>query len=204
MLKLYCAPRTISTAVVAFLNDSGVHWEPIRVDVAGGEQTRPEYLSINPKGRVPVLATPGGLLTEAGAILEYLAETVAPGYVPADPLARARMREVMFYLASTMHVNHAHLRRGARWADSEAARADMAAKVPQTMAASAGYIESVMTGPLLFGSEPTLADFYLYTVCTWLEGDGVEVASFPKIGVFLATMGETRGVRMATEQGFFG
>ena len=67
MLKLYCAPMTISTAVVVALNE-GVHWEPIRVDVKGGEQTREPYLSLNPKGRVPVLLTPEGALTETGAI----------------------------------------------------------------------------------------------------------------------------------------
>ena len=66
MLKLYCAPRTISVAVVTLLNESGVHWEPIRVDLAGGEQTRAPYRALNPKGRVPVLMTPEGPLTETG------------------------------------------------------------------------------------------------------------------------------------------
>ena len=80
MLKLFCAPMTISTAVVVALNE-GVHWEPVRVDVAGGEQIRSEYLRINPKGRVPVLLTPEGPLTETGAILEYLGETALPDLV---------------------------------------------------------------------------------------------------------------------------
>ena len=204
MLKLYCAPRTISVAVVTLLNDAGIHWEPIRVDIAGGEQTRPEYHRINPKGRVPVLITPEGALTEAGAILEYLAETAVPGYVPADPLARARMREVMFYLASTMHVNHAHKMRGRRWANDEAALADMTAKVPETMAASCAYVEALMTGPFLFGPNLTLADFYLFTICTWLAGDGVDVSKFPRLSAFMATMEQTCGVRQARADGFFG
>ena len=171
------------------------------VDIAGGEQTRPEFHAINPKGRVPVLITPEGPLTATGAILEYLAETAMPGYVPADPQARARMREVMFYLASTMHVNHAHLRRGHRWATDEAAIANMAAKVPETMTASAAYIETLIAGPLLFGSDPTLADFYLYAVCSWLDGDGVEVAQFPGITAFMQAMEATRGVRQARAEG---
>lgn len=201
MLKLYCAPRTISVAVAAALYDSGIHWEPIRVDIAGGEQTREPYLSLNPKGRVPVLITPEGTLTETGAILEYLAETAMPGYVPADPLARARMREVMFYLASTMHVNHAHKMRGRRWANEDASLADMTAKVPETMTASAAYIEGLLTGPYLFGSAPTLADFYLYAICTWLEGDGVDVAQFPGLTAFIQAMETTRGVSRARAEG---
>ncbi len=188
MLKLYWAPNTISVAPAIALNEGGVHWEGIRVDFASAEQTKPEYQSINPKGRVPALATPGGVLTEAGAILEYLAATAVPGLVPADPFHAARMREVMYYLASTMHVNHAHKMRGARWADRAESWADMQAKVPETMHASAAYVEGLIDGPLLFGDAPTLADAYLYTVCTWLPADGVEVAEFPRLSAFMETM----------------
>ena len=181
MLQLYCAPKTISVAVVVALCDADIHWEPVRLDFSTGEQTKPDYLGINPKGRVPTLITPEGPLTETGAILEYLAETAMPGYVPADPLARVRMREVMFYLATTMHVNHAHKMRGHRWADNDASYADMTAKVPETMTASSAYIESLIEGPFLFGPAPTLADFYLYAISLWLEGDGVDLAAFPKL-----------------------
>jgi glutathione S-transferase len=204
MLRLYCAPRTISIAVSTALYQSGIHWEQIRVDIAGGEQTRPDYHAINPKGRVPVLMTPEGPLTETGAILEYLAETSMPGFVPADPLARARMREVMFYLASTMHVNHAHKLRGKRWASEQTSIEDMKAKVPETMAASCAYIERLIVGPYLFGSDLTLADFYLFAVCTWLEGDGVDVTQFPKLSAFIQAMEATPGVRQAYAAGLVG
>lgn len=204
MLTLYCAANTISTAVVVALNEAGIHWEPVRLDFAAGEQTTPDFLAINPKGRVPVLMTPEGPLTETGAILEYLAETAMPGYVPADPLARARMREVMFYLASTMHVNHAHKVRGRRWASEAASLADMSARVSETMTASAAYVEGLIAGPYLFGDDLTLADFYFYAVANWLEGDGVDVARFPRVTAFVAAMGSTRGVRRSRADGFFG
>ena len=203
MLKLYCAPMTISTVVVVTLNE-GVHWEPIRVDVKGGEQTREPYLSLNPKGRVPVLITPEGALTETGAILEYLGETALPQLVPIDPLARARMREVMYYIATTMHVNHAHMRRGYRWADQESSFEDMRAKVPQTMGASAAFIEDQIVGPYIFGPEPTLADPYLYTLTTWLGPDGVDIAAYPKLAAFKATMESRASVQKAWADGFYG
>ena len=203
MLKLYCAPMTISTAVVVALNE-GVHWEPIRVDVKGGEQTREPYLSLNPKGRVPVLLTPEGPLTETGAILEYLGETALPDLLPADPLHRARMREVIHYLASTMHVAHAHMRRGYRWADEESSFADMRAKVPGNMAASAAYIEALIEGPYIFGDHLTLADPHLYTITTWLGADGVEIEDYPKLAAFKSAMEERASVRKARADGFFG
>ena len=203
MLKLYCAPHTISTVIVTTLNE-GVHWEPILLDVRGGAQLKPEYLALNPKGRVPLLITPEGPLTETGAILEYLGETALPQLVPLDPLARAKMREVMYYLASTMHVNHAHMRRGYRWADQQSSFDDMAAKVPETMAASAAYVNDLIEGPLLFGEEPTLADFYLYSVARWLKADGVDPAAYPKIMTLHETMRARPSVVKAHADGFFG
>ena len=79
MLKLFWAPNTISVAVAIVLNEGGVHGDGQRLDFKSAEQTKPDYLAVNPKGRVPALVTPGGVLTEAGAILEYLAATAVPG-----------------------------------------------------------------------------------------------------------------------------
>ncbi|MFU1478536.1 glutathione S-transferase family protein [Roseovarius sp. C7] len=196
MLKLYYAPGTIATASVMCLRETGIDHELVEVDFTQSVQMSPEYHRINPKGRVPALDLGGEILTETGAILEYLAELVPDqGLVPGDPLKAGRMREVMFYLASTMHVNHAHKRRGHRWADKEDSLADMSAKVPQTMTDSARYMEeNIIVGPYLFGDVVTVADFYFYAICNWLEGDRVDVRQFPKIGAFRQAMRERASV----------
>ncbi|WP_170469939.1 glutathione S-transferase family protein [Ruegeria arenilitoris] len=189
-MQLYYAPRTISVAIAIALEEAGLNYEPVRLDFAGGEQTKPAYKQINPKGRVPALVVDGGILTETGALLEYIA-AVAPeaGLVPDDAVMAARMREVMFYLASTMHVNHAHKMRGHRWADKESSWNDMAGKVAQTMTESCEYITSNgLRGPFVLGETVSLADAYLYVVCSWLEGDGVDVSAFPKILAFREAM----------------
>ncbi|MCA0929400.1 glutathione S-transferase family protein [Ruegeria profundi] len=189
-MQLYYAPRTISVAVAIALEEAQLDYEAIRLDFAQAEQTKPAYAQINPKGRVPALAVEGGILTETGALLDYVA-AIKPeaGLVPSDPVAAARIREVMYYLASTMHVNHAHKMRGSRWADDESSWTDMADKVPQTMTASCKYITSNgLRGPFVLGEAFSLADAYLYVVCSWLEGDGVDVAAFPKILAFRAAM----------------
>lgn len=203
MLQLHCAPNTIAVAVIVALNE-GVHWEPVRLDFKSADQTKPDYLALNPKGRVPTLITPEGPLTETGAILEYIGETAVPKLVPADPLQRARMREVMFYLASTMHVNHAHKLRGARWANEQSSFDDMTAKVPETMAASCAFLEPQITGPYLFGPEPTLADCYLYAISTWLEADGVTVSDYPKLVAWRDKMETRASVQQARADGFIG
>ena len=188
MFRLHYAPRTISVASAIALEEASVAYEPVRVDFASAEQTGAAYLALNPKGRVPLLETPHGLLTETGAILEL----VAPGLVPVDPWDRARMRETLYYLASTMHVAHAHKMRGSRWADLEASHADMRAKVPQTMAASCAYLEGHLPlAPFAQGAQITVADPYLFVVLSWVEGDGVALADYPKLSAFAAMM-ETR------------
>ncbi|WP_299889615.1 glutathione S-transferase family protein [uncultured Ruegeria sp.] len=189
-MQLYYAPRTISVAVAIALEESGLEYEAIRLDFAAGEQTKPAYQQINPKGRVPALAVDGGILTETGALLEYVAaQAPEAGLVPDGPVMAGRMREVMYYLATTMHVNHAHKLRGHRWADKKSSWDDMTAKVAETMTASCDYIVSNgLRGPFVLGDRFSLADAYLYIVCSWLEGDGVDVADFPKIVAFRDAM----------------
>mgnify|MGYP001813461900 CR=1 FL=1 len=189
-MQLYYAPRTISVAVAIALEEAGLDYEAVKLDFAGGEQMKPAYLQINPKGRVPALAVDGGILTETGALLEYVAaKAPQAGLVPTDPVMAGRMREVMFYLASTMHVNHAHKMRGHRWADKETSWEDMAAKVAETMTASCDYVcANGLRGPFVLGEAFSLADAYLYVVCSWLEGDGVDVSAFPKIVAFREAM----------------
>ena len=110
----------------------------------------------------------------------------------------------MYYFASTVHVAHAHRMRGYRWATEESSFADMKAKVPETMTAAAGYLEELVEGPYLFGGEITLADPYLYTMVRWMEGDGVDMAGFPRLAAFRTAMEARPSVQKAIAEGFFG
>ncbi len=78
----------------------------------------------------------------------------------------------------------AHKLRGKRWADLKESRADMTAKVPQTMSESCAYVETLIMGPYIFGSEITIADAHLFTLSQWLEGDGVDINIYPKLAAF--------------------
>lgn len=203
MLTLYCTPDTISVAAAIALREAGLDATEIQVDFGTAEQTGPAYHAINPKGRVPALVTADGVLTETGAILDHIADLAPSARLRPDTAwAAARMREVMYYLASTMHVNHAHMRRGARWADDPAAWRSMAAKVPQTMTASARYIDThALTGPFVLGDRLSLADPYLFVVCGWLPRDQVDLAPFPAIRTFLDTMESRASVKAVRATG---
>lgn len=202
-MRLYYAPGTISVAVAIALHEADIAFEPQRISFREGAQTKPDYLALNPKGRVPTLEFDGVCLTETGAILDYIA-AIKPSadLLPSDPLAAAHMRSVMYYLASTMHVNHAHGLRGTRWADLPESHADMAAKLSQTMTQSAAIVEhNCLRGDFVLGDQFSLADPYLFVVCSWLEGDGVVLSDFPGVSAFLDRMRKRASVQQVISDG---
>jgi glutathione S-transferase len=205
MLTLYYAPRTCALASHIALERAGADYRAQRVDFSREEQRSSEYLKLNPKGRVPTLVTPQGILTETPAILLYVAQMhpqadLAP---QGDPFALARLNAFASYLCSTVHVAHAHKARAARWADDEAAQASMKAKVVRNMNDCFELIERTMlAGPWVLGERYSFADPYLYTLTRWLEGDGVDVARFPKVAEHFRRMAQDPAVqRVLAEQG---
>lgn len=190
MLTLFFAPRTCALAAHIALIDAGATYALRRVDFSKAEQSSPDYLALNPKGRVPALVTPEGVLTETPALLTYIAQThPAADLAPLqDPFAFARLQEFNSYLASTLHVAHAHGPRGSRWADDPAAQAAMKAKVPQTVTASFEMVEQRLQGPFVMGERYSVADAYLFTMACWIEADGVDTARIPKVMAHRAMM----------------
>jgi len=176
MLKLFYGPNACSLASHIALAETGAAYEAVRMDLKAGEQKTPDYLAINPKGRVPALVTEKGVLTENPAILNWIAESFPGAHLkPDDAFAYAQMQSFNLYLVSTIHVTFAHLFRAERWADSEAARAELKAKVPSALATLWRLIEDHLRDgrPWVCGDQYTVADPYLYVFARWLERDGV-------------------------------
>lgn len=184
MLRLYYAPGTCALATHIALEEVGASYEAIRVDFASQGQRSPEYLAVNPKARVPALMTDAGTLTETPALLCYVAQCFPQAELAPlnDPFALAQLQEFNSYLCSTVHVAHAHGRRGARWADDATSHEDMKRKVPATMTECFELIEhKFVKGPWVMGDQYTISDPYLFTIASWLEGDGVDTGKLPKV-----------------------
>jgi len=184
MLTLYYAPGTCALASHIALERAGADYVAQRLDFANQQQRSPEYLRINPKGRVPALVTERGILTETPAILQYVAQRHPQANLAPldDPFELARMNAFNSYLCATVHVAHAHGRRGYRWSDDKAALTTMTAKVPQNMAECFELIErEYFVGPWVLGERYSVSDPYLFTIASWLQGDSVDIARFPKV-----------------------
>lgn len=203
MLTLYFARGTCALASHIALEDAGADYQLKKVDFSQTEQRSPGYAQVNPKGRVPALATPRGILTESPAILAFVAQSHPQAKLAPldDPFAFAEMQAFNAYLCATVHVAHAHKYRGYRWADNPASFADMQRKVPQTMAASFELIETrLFKGPWVMGEAYTVADPYLFTFAQWLEADDVNPARFPKVNDHRTRMRERAIVKKVMAQ----
>jgi len=200
MWTLFHSPGSCALASFIALEEAGAPYRVQRVDFGAAEQRSPAYLEINPKGRVPALATERGILTETPAILGFIAESVpAAGLLPlGDPWAVAQAQSFNAYLCATVHVNHAHGRRAARWTDDAAAQAALARHVPVTMAAAFALIEAgMLQGPWVLGDRYSVCDPYLFTIASWLEGDGVPLASLPRVAAHAERMRQRPAVQKA-------
>ena len=111
MLKLYHNDMSTCSQKVRFLlAEKGLEWEGVELDLRGGDQQRPEFLKINPKGLVPALDHDGNIVVESNIIIEYLNEVYPePPYLPADPASRAKARWWMKKLDDGMHLEVAVL-----------------------------------------------------------------------------------------------
>lgn len=197
MLKLYYAAHSCALASHIALELAGAPYEAVRVDFSQQQQRSPDYLAINPKGRVPALVTEQGILTENPAVLQYVAQAFPQARLaPSDPYLLAKMNEFNVYLCATVHVAHAHRMRGYRWADDASAHESMKKKVAQNMGDCFALIEREMfAGPWVMGEQLTVADPYLFTLAGWLEGDGVDIGRFPKVAAHHRRMMEDARVK---------
>ena len=105
MLTLYFAPGSSSMAAHIALHEIGVPFESRPLSFAKREQRTPEYLALNPEGKVPTLLIDGRPLTEVAGILYYLARRfpAAALFPENDPEAEAEAISWMSFIASTLH-----------------------------------------------------------------------------------------------------
>ncbi|MGA7807406.1 glutathione S-transferase family protein [Bradyrhizobium sp.] len=184
MFKLYYTPGTCALASHIALAEAGADYTTERVDFKTNQQNSPQYLEINPKGRVPSLVTDRGILTETPAMLAFIAQSFPQAKLaPLDDIfAFAQAQAFNSYLCSTVHVAHAHRMRGPRWASEESSFADMKRKVPESVGAGFALIErKMLRGPWVMGEAYSICDPYLFTLTQWLGADGVDLATLPRV-----------------------
>jgi glutathione S-transferase len=166
-MKLYEFAFTRSIRARWMLQELGVDFEPVSVDLFGGEASRPEFLKLNPAAKIPVLVDGDLVLTESAAIVLYLAEKYRR-FLPTDPRGRA---EVNRWLLFTVTELEQPLWRIAKNRNLYPQEQRLAADIPlasQDFRRMAEVAEKHMQGrKFVVGDDVTVADFVLAYTLDW-------------------------------------
>lgn len=189
-MKLYTYFRSSAAYRVRIaLNLKGITAEYRYVHLVkdGGQQHKPEYLAINPQGRVPALVDDGHILTQSLAIIEYLEEIYPqPPLLPKDALGRARVRALAQVVACDIHpVDN---QRVLKYLEKEFG-ADEAARhqwYRHWIIEGFNALEKLLaanpaTGEFCHGDQPTLTDICLVPQVSNAKRFSVDLAPFPTI-----------------------
>lgn len=166
MMKLYFSNGSCSLTAHIALEEVGAKYEAQRLNLREGEQKRPEYLAINPKGRVPSLVVDAGVVTEVPAVLSYIADTHPQAGLlpPAGEFLRAKAQEWMAWCASTVHRNFSPLFRDPNNAEQR-----------KLVQADLDQYEAWLNGPYVLGDRFSAADCYTPVFTLWALKFGLTV-----------------------------
>jgi glutathione S-transferase len=166
MLGLYYAPGACSMAAHVVLEESGETYEPIRLDLAKGEQRSDAYLKLNPLGRVPVLRTDDGSpLAENTAILPYLGKRF--GLWPSDTLGEAKLLSLIGYFAAAVHPAFAHVSRPERYSDDPSVFPALKEKGLKTFHGYLKDIDARLAGREWLADRYSVVDPYALVFYAW-------------------------------------
>ena len=162
-LIFYHAPNTRSGGTRILLEELGAPHELRPLNMKAGEQRKPEYLAVNPLGKVPAIVHDGALVTEQGAIFIYLADAFpAAGLAPAigDPLRGPYLRWLVYYGSSfePAIIDRSQKREPAPGASSPYGDFDTMLSV---------IVGALRTGPYLLGERFSAADVLWGTALRW-------------------------------------
>ena len=184
MYKLYYFPGNASFAPHAIINEVGAEVELVLVDRTKNAQKDPEYLKMNPAGRIPTLVDSELVLFESVAICIHLADK-HPEAMLAPPLgtdARAHFYKWMMFFTNSIQPDVLIFHYTARYTTNEADVLGMKAGADQRIQKWFDIVEENMgAGPYLLGDTYSAADIYLTMLCRWGRLQDPKPASRPKI-----------------------
>jgi glutathione S-transferase len=170
MYTLYYSPGSCSLVVHVLLEELGVPFEAKRVDFAAKEHHGDEYLKLNPKGKVPALTTPEGVLTECVAIVQHLCDTHDPhGQWLARPgtWQRAKTLEQIATLATEVHPLFNRYFHQDDFSDAKDVQDAVKSRGAEKLLAYFRDQDAALTRPNWSGEAMTVADLYFMVMARW-------------------------------------
>ena len=189
-MKLYYSPGACSQAAHILLHETGLPHDSEVVDIRSKRTASgADYLTINPKGAVPALMIGDEVLTENGAVLQYIGDKAGnETLLPGAGMERYRVIEWLAYLGSDVHKSFGPLFDPASSEEVKAGARDMVAK-------KFDYLEQSLDGQdYLAGPSMTVADPYLFAMLGWTNL-GIDLAKWPNLAALRKRIEERPSVQ---------
>jgi glutathione S-transferase len=196
-ITLYDAlPSANSDRVKVVLHEKGLAYQRVTLNLANKEQKRPEFLKLNPYGKVPVINDNGKVLFESCIINEYLDEQYPnPPLMPKDPYLRGRGRILVDYGLNYMHEPYWALRGEMLKKEAERDQSIIDEK-RRVLRDLMGYLEEELGDKPYFLGELSLTDIDLLARFFRFENYGaLPDPSLPRLNAWLQKMKQRPSVK---------
>jgi glutathione S-transferase len=190
MMRLYDNPVSGNCYKVRlFLALIGREYETVTVDSLHGETREAPFRAISPRGLIPVLEDQGERIADSMAILVYLARRYAPKWLPAGPLAMARVMEWLAIAADELQYGAALARRIRKLGMAgDLTRAQMHAECGLSL-----LEHQLERHHWLVGGQPSIADIACYPYVALLPEGGVPLDPYPPVRAWMARIEQLPG-----------
>jgi glutathione S-transferase len=178
--KIYGIPLSRAFRPLWCANELGVRYENVPIHFAGGQTKTPEFLAINPNGKLPAIENDGFNLSESMAINFYLAKKFGGDLIPGGIEGEARVLQWSFWAVYELEkqllatwLNRSLLpeeKRNAAAADEAEKQIQRPLKVLESALKNTGY---------LIGNKFTLADLNVAAVMSWARSGKVDITAYP-------------------------
>lgn len=205
MYKLFYSPGSAAMAPHALLEEIGQPFELVKVDTRSGEHKKPEYLKLNPNGRVPTLVDGDQVIYETAAIMLNLVDRhPGSGLAPAVGSAeRAMFYQWLVYMTNTVQEAYIEYYHPEYYAKTEAGQAEVKAASEERLQPMFAVLDKALEkGPFLLGAKFSAADIFLMMMARWSRNMKKPAATYPNIKRCVdAVMARPATQRMFAAQG---
>jgi glutathione S-transferase len=198
-MKLYYSPGACSLSPHIALLEAGLPYDLVKVDLKAKKlENGDDFLKVNPKGQVPVLALDSGeVVTEGPVIVQMIADKVAAkNLAPArDSTERYKLQEWLNFITTEVHKSFGPL-------FSPVLADDAKAFFKDRVMAKFKYIDGALSGDYLMGKQFTVADGYLFTMLSWADRMKFDLSALPTLLAYKGRVAARPAVQAAlTKEG---
>lgn len=197
------APQTCARVALTALEEIGLPFETRLIAFLAGEHRQPEFLAINPSGKVPALQASGGVVVQNGAILNFLAEAYPEARllpVRASALGRAQVHAQLFRCSSDLHPLVTRFVMAPMISTDALDASRIPEKAREVLMLQLAPLDLLLSGQDWMLEEGwSILDAYLGWIWFRITNSGFGVASFPAIERHYQRASQRPNVRLAID-----